>query len=229
MEGETLYSHLYIEGTLDVGDILGGKITVETGYPYDGHVIYRFEPNNGKMQAELAIRLPGWSGKTAIALNGTKIAYENENGCACVKGTKISFESKNGYAYLKGAFVTGDEISVAFDMEVKRIFASTSVSADSGRVAFQRGPLVYCLEGADNDGNVLPLSVKKDAAVEAVHTDKLGGIVELKAAGYRTEKSDSLYSFNQPEVKPCTLSLIPYYAWSNRGLNEMRVWIPEAE
>lgn len=209
-EGDTLYSHLFISGTLDVP---GGKISVETEYPYGNHVTYRFGPDGEKMPVELAIRLPGWSANTMIALNGKK----------------INCETKNGYASVKGAFSKEDEITVTFDMEVKRIFASTNVSADSGRVAFQRGPLVYCLEGADNNGDVLSLSVKKDGAVEVIPSDKLGGIVEIHVDGYRTEKSGSLYSFHRPEVAPCTLTLIPYYAWSNRGLNEMRVWIPEME
>jgi uncharacterized protein len=229
-EGDTLYSHLFISGTLDVSDTLGGKITVETGYPYDGRVTYRFEPDGENMQAELAIRLPGWSCKTTITLNGTKIAYENKDGCAYVKnGAKIAYKNKDGYAYVKGGFIQSDEITVTFDMEVKRIFASTFVSADSGRAAFQRGPLVYCLEGKDNGGDVLPLSVKKEAAAEVFHSDKLGGIMEIHIDGYKTEKSGTLYSYNRPEVTPCKLKLIPYYAWGNRGLNSMRVWIPEAE
>ncbi len=229
-EGDTLYSHLFISGTLDVSDTLGGKIHVETEYPYGNRVTYRFEPDGEKMQTALAIRLPGWSGNTTITLNGAKIAYENKDGCAYVKnGAKIACENKDGYAYVKGAFLKGDTLEVIFDMEVKRIFASLSVSADSGRVAFQRGPLVYCLEGVDNGGDVLSLSVKKDGDVETIQSDKLGAIVEIHADGYRTEKSGSLYSFKRPEVTPCVLKLIPYYAWANRGLNEMRVWIPEAE
>jgi DUF1680 family protein len=212
-EGDILYSHLFIAGTLDVSDTLGGKISVETGYPYDGRVIYRFEPDGEKMQAALAIRLPDWSSKTAVIFNGKKIAYE----------------SKNGYAYVKGAFKLGDEITVTFNMEVKRIFASANVSANSGRLAFQRGPLVYCLEGVDNENDVFTLSVKKEAAAEALSSDKLGGIMEIHVDGYKTEKCDTLYSFNRPEVTPCKLKLIPYYAWGNRGLNGMRVWIPEEE
>lgn len=230
MEGTTLYCHLFISGTLDVRDTFGGKIHVETGYPYVGSAAYKFEPDGEKMQCELAIRLPGWSGNTIITLNGTKIAYENKDGCAYVKnGADIAYENKDGYAYVKGSFSKGDTLEVTFDMEVKRIFASANVSADSGRVAFQRGPLIYCLEGIDNGGDILPLSVQREAAAKAVHADKLGGIVEIHVAGYKTEKTGSLYSFNRPEVTPCQLKLIPYYAFSNRGLSSMRVWIPEAE
>ena len=229
MEGGTVYSHLFISGTLDLSGTLGGKITVETGYPYEGRVVYRFEPDGENMQCALAIRLPGWSGKTTIALNGTEIAYENRTGHACVMGAKITYGHKNGYACVKGTFMRGDTLEVTFDMEVKRIFASASVSADSGRVAIQRGPLLYCLEGIDNGGDVLPLSVKKEAGAQAERSDKLGGIVEIHVDGYKTEKRESLYAYTRPEAMPCRLTLIPYYAFGNRGISSMRVWIPEAE
>ena len=114
-------------------------------------------------------------------------------------------------------------------MSVRRIFASSKVSSNSCKVAFSRGPLVYCAEGIDNSDDVLRLSVKKEAEVETCTSNKLNGIVEIKMDGYRTITGNSLYSLERPKTEACKLTLIPYYAWGNRGLNQMRVWLPEEE
>lgn len=212
-EGTTVYSNLFIGGTLDLTDTLHGRLNVETGYPYDGKVIYRFVPQNQTMNMTLAIRLPHWSMDTQISCNGQQAEYI----------------ARNGYAYLTGEFTAEDEVCVCFDMGIKRIYASKSVSADNGMVSFSRGPLIYCAEGVDNNGDVLGLSVGKDAEVKVNTSDKLDGIVEISIDGYKTISEDGLYSFNRPRTEPTKLTLIPYYAWGNRGLNQMRVWIPEAE
>ncbi len=214
-EGDTVYSHLFIGGELDLTDTLRGKIKVETNYPYDGKAVYRFEPADREMHMTLAIRIPSFSVNTSILRNG------KETDCII----------KDGYAYLTKTFNEDDEVTVVFDMSVKRIFASNDVSADSGKAAFSRGPLVYCLEGIDNDGDVLGLRVKKDAvaAVGEYDPDRLEGIVEIRIDGYRIKSGDTLYSLKRPEAESCRLNLIPYYAWGNRGLNQMRVWIPEME
>ena len=112
-------------------------------------------------------------------------------------------------------------------MSIKRIFASSKITADSGKVAFSRGPLVYCAERVDNAGDVFSLRVKKEGEIEAYSSEKLNGIVEIKVDGYKVSDSKLLYSTVRPEVEPCKITLIPYYTWGNRGLNQMRVWLPE--
>ncbi|WMJ90010.1 glycoside hydrolase family 127 protein [Anaerocolumna sp. MB42-C2] len=212
-EGDTVYSHLFIGGTLDLSFTLHGKIEVITEYPYGDRVTYRFKPDDTAMHMTLAIRLPQWSKETVIKLNGKKSNYE----------------TKNGYAYLTEEFTAEDEVTVTFDMSVRRIFASGKVSADSCKVAFSRGPLVYCAEGIDNDEDVLSLSVKKESEAESYPSNILNGIVEVKIDGYRAITCDSLYTHERPAKETCKLRLIPYYTWGNRGLNQMRVWIPEEE
>lgn len=210
-EGNTVYSHLFIGGTLDLTDTSHGKIKVETSYPYGNKVLYRFEPANESMDLTLAIRLPLWSENTSIMLGEKKADYE----------------IRNGYAYLTKAFTAEDIVTVTFDMNIKRIFASSKITADSGKVAFSRGPLVYCAEGVDNDEDVFSLRAKKDGEIEAYSSEKLNGIVEIKIDGYKVSDSKLLYSTVRPEVEPCKITLIPYYTWGNRGLNQMRVWLPE--
>lgn len=212
MTRDALFSNLYIDGTLDLTENFGGKIILETAYPYDSVVNYKFAPEKETMYVPLAIRIPAWSENTKILLNGKPAEYE----------------MKAGYAYISGEYGAEDIITVELDMEVKRVYTSTRVAANSGKAALQRGPLVYCAEGVDNDNDVLSLSLKKDGKITLGEyiPDKLCGIQELHAEGYREAVSDDLYSYDAPVTKECQITLVPYYSWANRGLNQMRVWIP---
>lgn len=210
---DTVYAHLFIGGTLTLDGAVKGKIHTETDYPYSGTVNYTFEPAAGTMAMTLAVRLPFWSSKTEIFSDGQPAKYTVHN----------------GYAHIHGRFTAQSRISVRFDMSVRQIFADSRVSADSGKTAVSRGPLIYCLEGTDNGGNILDLYIKKDTqfTVSEYNPNTLCGIVKLYADGIRLSGMDMLYSFDRPKAKACRLTLIPYYAWANRGLNQMRVWIPE--
>lgn len=213
MENGTVYSHLFIGGTLDLSDTLGGKIKVETSYPYNGEVKYNFMPDNKEMHFTLGVRIPFWSENFEIMKNDEKADYI----------------LKNGYAYISGTFSENDIVVLSLDMSVKRVFASVNISANNGKVTFSRGPFIYCAEGADNGGDVLGLYVKKDseAVIGEYDPEKLEGIVEITLDAYRVKSEDMLYSFKRPQAENCKLKLVPYYAWGNRGINQMRVWIPE--
>ena len=213
MVSGVLYSNLFVGGTLDVSDTYAGKITLQTAYPYDNRVEYYFEPEKETMNVQLAIRMPAWSRNTVINMNGKPAKYE----------------VRDGYAYLWENFTAADVVTVEFDMSVRKIYTNNKVSANTGKTAVERGPLIYCAEGVDNDNEVLALSLKKDGVITVSEylPDKLCGIQELYAEGYREYVSDDLYSYEAPTAEECRITLIPYYAWGNRGLNQMRVWIPE--
>ena len=214
VEDSTVYSHLFIGGELDLRDKLGGKIALKSSMPYDGELEYRFIPNDFSMDITLAVRLPDWSKNTEITLDGKSVDYLAEN----------------GYAYITGSFTAESVITVKLDMSVKVVHCSERVSADSGKAAIQRGPLVYCAEGADNCGAVINLSIKRGGRVTVgdYEPDKLCGVRTITVEGIRTgSKGNRLYFYDAPEEQPCEIKLVPYYAWSNRGLNEMRVWLPE--
>ena len=110
-----------------------------------------------------------------------------------------------------------------------KVYASTQVPADTGKAAVQRGPLVYCAESMDNDGDVLSLAFAEEGGIreEAYEQDLLGGVVPLVVEGWRTQPVSTLYSRERPQRKPADIRLIPYYTWGNRGLGQMRVWLPE--
>lgn len=208
-----LFSNLFVGGTLDLSDTFGGKIELRTAYPYDNVIEYHFSPDRETMSVPIAIRIPAWSRDTVIRLNGRPVKYEMED----------------GYAFLYRDFSAADVLTIELDMSVRKVYTTNRVSANTGKAAVERGPLIYCAEGVDNEEDVLSLSLKKNGAITVGEfmPDKLYGIRELYAEGYRETVGDELYSYKAPVEKECQITLIPYYAWGNRGLNQMRVWIPE--
>lgn len=217
MDEGTLFSNLFVAGTLDMTERFGGKVSLRTAYPYDNRLEYRFTPQEGKtgMEVSLAIRIPAWSEKTEIRLNGKS----------------VECEVKNGYAYIKGVYTADDVIAVAFSMTARRVYTSSRVSANTGKTALQMGPLIYCAEGVDNENDVLSLSLKRDGKIRVSEylPDALFGIRKLFAEGYRETVNEELYSFDRQKVQPCQVTFVPYYTWANRGRNQMRVWIPERD
>jgi hypothetical protein len=207
VENGIIYSHLFVGGELDVIDTHGGKIIVNTQYPYEGDIHYLFKPGDKTMSVTLAVRLPRWS-------ENTKILYNNK---------KVNFEQKDNYGYITGQFADGDILTLQLDMGIKQIYANPKVYNNSGKVAFSRGPLIYCAEGSDNHDDILHMFIKNDGDTKTEEMDK---IIKIKTEGFKIKSSDELYSYNPPEPEPCTVVLTPYYTWSNRGINPMRVWMP---
>lgn len=203
---DTAYCHLYASGEVQFEN--GMVLSCETGYPYDFTVTYRITAGSGR----LAVRIPGWSGKHSLTVNGQKA----EGAVA------------KGYAYIDSV-KAGDTVVLELDSAVRHVYASTKVAEDTGFVALQRGPLVYCVEGADNGEDVLSLSIAENGEITAQPFEQklLSGTVRLTVQGYRTEFADTLYTTEKPERKACDITAVPYYTWGNRGMHQMRVWLPE--
>lgn len=136
---------------------------------------------------------------------------------------------RNRGDYLSRKWEQDDLIRVRFDMPVRRIYANPAVRADAGRVALMRGPLVYCMEGTDNPGPLQSLRLPRDSrfGIHPAQDGVLKGNLILTAEGLRNVSGSELYSDTPPRQEPVTLTAVPYYAWGNRGLNQMLVWIPE--
>ena len=110
-----------------------------------------------------------------------------------------------------------------------RIYANYRIGADNGMVAIGRGPLIYCAEGADNKDDIYSLAVARFGEIKVGDFDsqKLYGIVPMTVPGSTKEDTEALYMTLRPERTETEINLIPYYAWGNRGLNKMRIWLPE--
>ena len=140
-----------------------------------------------------------------------------------VNGEPVALEMDRGYATLTRTWQPGAEIALDLPMPVRRVAAQRRVEADRGRVALQRGPLVYCAEWPDNPGGaVRDLLLPDDAALQAEFApDLLGGVVVLKGQAIRPGRDAS----GRPARLAQDFTAIPYHAWANRGPGEMIVWL----
>ncbi len=210
-----LWVNLYIGGSVDA-EVDGQPVTLQvtTDYPWEGDI--RIKPQVASATSfELRLRVPGWSRDETVEVNGEPVA-------APVKD--------NGYLVINRTWNTGDEVVLDLPMPVERVAADARVKENAGRLAIQRGPLVYCLEQVDNAAPVHEVALPADSTL-APHKndDLLSGVVVLKGEGAvfadNGDDGESLYS-RAPEVKSVEITAIPYYAWDNREPGGMVVWLP---
>ena len=207
---DTLYTHLYVGGKVTFG---GLTLEMTTGMPWSGQgkaVIHADAP----VSCTLAFRLPGWCKAPRVTCEG--------------KEANI----RDGYCYLTGEWREGDTVHFDFPMEVRVLAADPRVRENIGRVAFTRGPVTYCLEEADNGPDlhlvrVNPATLGEGIAVaDAVIAGHPVKVLRLPGLRQSSAPAGSLYTdWQPPQEEPCTLTLIPYYAWCNRGEGEMQVWL----
>jgi len=206
--GRTIYVNLFASGVADIklDDSRTITLTQQTRYPWDGAIRFTVQPDKpGKLGIRL--RIPGWARNEATP--GGLYTFTDKLQAAPtlrVNGRPARIILEDGYAVLDRRWQKGDVIELDLPMPVRRMVANIQVEADRGRVALQRGPVVYCLEWPDNPGvrvrdAVLPDGEKLAAQFEP---DLLNGVETIKAG---------------------LLKAIPYYAWANRGRGDMEVWI----
>lgn len=199
--GSLLYTHdeetLYVHQFMDSETrILDTVIQQETQYPADGSIKIQLSNNTF---GRIAVRIPGWcSSFTASA----------------------PYTMEHGYAF----FADTDEITLIFDMKVVLYEANEAVQNNAGCVAVTRGPIVYCIEEADNGKHLKSLSLPADSTFELLEKPDYF-VPALKTKGYRKHKTPSLYQPYSASTEETTLTFIPYFAFANRGANEMSVWV----
>ncbi len=212
VDNDKIYTHLYASGTSTL-DTENGPVTLrfETGYPLDGNV--KIIASEGKYA--LGLRIPAFSlKKYSVLLNDEAIDPE-----LC-----------NGYIMIDRDWNEGDVITLVLTVEPHRVYANYQVRQNAGKVAIRRGPIVYCLEEADNKSPILGLTLPRSSELTSAYVpDKLGGIVEIYAEGTALvdDGDDSLYREEPPKSEKTRLTFIPYYAWANRGEGEMSVYVRE--
>ena len=204
--------NLYAAGTGKIS--VDGKQVVlkqETRYPWDGSVVLTVTPPKPQ-KFDICLRIPGWcrENKTPGALY---VGSESKaKPTLKINGKQVSLDKlEKGYARISREWKAGDKIELDLPMSIRRMQAHPEVKADAGRVALQRGPIVYCVEAADNGGRVSHLSLPADAKLTAEHRpNMLGGVTVIKGKVGRHD-----------------LLAVPYYAWDNRQSGEMAVWLKE--
>lgn len=213
---DQIYVNLYLsnQAKLHLKD-QEAELEIKTEYPYEG--LIRFEVKT-EGNYEICLRIPSWSSrKWRAEVNGI-----------VVEGT----EPVDGFLHLSRHWSSGDTIVLELDFEPKRVYANPRVSKDVGKVAIQCGPLVYCLEEVDNGKGLQRVYLPKEEKLELLRKpEKLGGINEIHTKGLRLKElqgEETLYASDITwEYEPVDLIFIPYYAWANRGENEMTVWVHE--
>ncbi len=209
--------NLFVGSQADV-TLPAGKVAIRqtTRYPWDGAVRIAVDPA-APAEFALNVRLPGWCAKPSVKVNGQA----------------TSIERARGYARIERHWQAGDVVELSLPMPVQRIKAHPKVLADVGRVAIQRGPIVYCLEAVDNGGHVRNLAIEPGAPLRAeFRSDLLGGVTVVTGkakAVHRADWPETLYLPAQATsgVGTVGFTAIPYFANANRKPGEMAVWMAE--
>jgi hypothetical protein len=138
----------------------------------------------------------------------------------------VDYKLINGYAYLTRFWEDGDEVLLSLAMTVHRVYPSPRLWAASGKVAIRRGPLIYCMEEVDNGKGLSDIQMEDGVTNEKFVRDLLGDIIMIELPATRSVTSDGpLYTLKRPKRELTTALLVPYFAWSNRGIGEMTVYI----
>jgi hypothetical protein len=204
-----VHVNLYGAGKADFGDF---SLEQKTNYPWDEKVSIAFSSSK-PVETRISLRVPGWCGSYSIGLNG---------------GT-LDLEPEKGYVMINREWSDGDRIDLVFKMPVVKMQAHPHVRFDTGKLALKRGPVVYCLEEADNGKHLFSIAIKPDDIFKAVYdSDFLGGCAYLEGPAYRLSGSGfeaRLYRPYSPEYEKISIKAIPYALWTNREPGDMAVWI----
>jgi DUF1680 family protein len=217
-----LYINLFISN--DANMLLGKRkvnITQKANFPWDGKVEINVNPETSG-NFTLKIRIPGWARNEAIPGGLYKFMEMNTDPVKLsVNGKACDILPEEGYAVLSKKWVHGDKVEIEFPMPVRKVVADERIIEDIEKIAFQRGPLIYCAEWPENSkGNVLDLVMKKeDPSTSEFDPSLLDGTQVIKTYGVYMNKT----TVEEP------VKLIPYALWNNRGAGQMRVWFPTKE
>jgi DUF1680 family protein len=213
-----LWVHLYAQNAAQVTiDGTEVEVRLRSNYPWDGEIDLELSPATPQ-EFTLHLRIPGWCDEWRLQVNGET----------------VDAQPVNGYVAVTRRWQSGDRVHLSLAMPVQSVWAHPAVRQMQGRLAIQRGPVVYCLEAVDNPGienlDRISISPEQVSQMQAEYRpDLLGGVTVLRGQGsiISTDRWDSttLYKRNQPPVtEAIEITAIPYCVWDNRDAGEMRVW-----
>ena len=207
-QDDRLFVNLYIGGNATIPLAREVKLTQETSYPWSGAVKLTIDPSE-PTEFALHLRIPGWARNEPVPSDLYRYLDRPDAPVTLrVNGEPVAVESNQGFAVVRRNWRSGDTVELDLPLPVRRVMSHENIEDNRGRVAVERGPLVYCAEGIDNGGAALDLTLPDDAPL-VVERDEglLGGMTKICSGG---------------------VTLIPYYAWSHRGAGEMNVWLARA-
>ena len=212
-QGKDIFVNLYAQGKAKIGNI---ELEQTTDYPWDGKIRIKMTKGSGKFAIKL--RVPSWL-KTSPTNNDLYQYQDKAKTYSVSVNGKALYPENRDYIEISRSWKKGDTIELDFPMDVRRIVANDNAEDDRGKVAFERGPIVFCLEGADQaDHKVFNKYILDSAPVSAhFEQDLLNGVMVLEGSAKELQQDG--------EVKDVKFRAIPYSTWNNRGGEQMEVWI----
>lgn len=223
VKDDQLYINLFLSNhaTLTVN---GTPVILEqkTNYPWSGDI--RIRILEGDIPFTMNLRIPGWVRNEVLPSDLYRYADEQKpNYTVSVNGNSIEEELQKGYLQINRKWEKDDLVEIHFDMPPRIVKANDHVIDDLGRIAIERGPIVYCAEWPDNDFNIHNILLNQHPSFQVKEMkDKLCGIHEITTPA----QSLSYTADGKLTTEDVTLTLIPYYAWAHRGEGNMQVWLP---
>ena len=228
------FQYAYDDNAIYVNLFIGGEATVkmndqiitlkqETRYPWDGSVKLTIHPEK-EQEFNLKIRIPGWAQNRPIPSNLYRYTDISEKKTEIrVNGKFFPYSIEKNYAIIKQVWKQGDSINIEFPMDVRCVMAHEKVLEDKGRIALERGPIVFCIEGVDNKGGrATSLVVDKNSQFSSYYNENLlNGVQLIKGTALTASRTLDGKIVTQG---PQEFLAIPYYAWAHRGRCEMTVW-----
>jgi DUF1680 family protein len=219
-----VYVNLFMSNHSDLK--VNGKaveLKQSTNYPWTGDVSLEVSPK-GKQDFTLKIRVPGWVQNSVVP--GNLYSYTDKKSLGYtvkVNGNVVASTIEKGYFSINRAWKKGDKVEVHFDMEARTVKANPAVEADRGKIAVERGPIVYCAEWSDNDFNIFSIILNKKPTFKVERKEDLLFGINTIQTDAQSLSYDAQGKLVTKEVK---LNMIPYYAWAHRGSGDMAVWLP---
>lgn len=211
----TAYINLFMGNTADLtvdGEIV--QIEQETDYPWDGNVKIAVNPPEEQNFA-LKIRIPGWARNKPVPSDLYQYMEKSHSPTLFVNGEEQPLELEKGYAVIDRDWKSGDTVELQLPMQVRKTVAHDSLEVNNGKIALERGPIVYAAESIDNGGNVLDFSLDTSSDFTTNYRqDLLNGVVTINGKAWNGEQEQSF-------------TAIPYYSWANRGDSKMTVWLDQ--
>jgi DUF1680 family protein len=225
-KADNVYVNLFIGGSAVV-KLPGNTVRLrqQTRYPWDGEVKITVEPEQTGRFA-VYVRIPGWARNKPVPSDLYNYLDTNTEKISLkVNGDPVAVDLIKGYVPIRRTWQKGDTIELNLPMPIRRVVANPKVKDNRGRIAVERGPVVYCFEGADNPKGVANLILPPAAKLQSeYHGEKLGGIVTITGRGQIRQTGQD----GKKVVEDIDVVAIPYYAWAHRGENEMAVWMPKS-
>ena len=222
---DTLFVNLFIGSKIStILNHLPIKLTLKTNFPWSGKVNIKVETESSS-KFRLAVRVPCWARNSPVPSDLYSYVKHGSSGFTIrVNGKKAKIRMEKGYAVIYRKWNWEDKIEIDLPIEVRRVVANSNVKDDQGKVAIERGPIVFCAEEVDNNGYLKNLIIADDVNLEyGFHGELLGGVGVITGPVKVTVREHGTNMQKERDLK-----MIPYFAWSNRYLGAMKVWLERA-